>query len=73
MPSLHEQVKEVEESASLIDVLRSYAKNESGNLTEFGKNFIKICRESDFQQVTIAKILAISQGSVSQHVGRLKE
>lgn len=67
---IRRQLKALETKAELIDFIRGKCKTDGGRLTESGRMFMAMARAGGWKQSTVAEILDISQGAVSQHFNR---
>ena len=54
----------------LVNMIRDSAKTDGGRLTEYGRNFIKLCNDNGWKQSDIARILEITPGAVSQNLNK---
>ena len=61
------QVKELENQAELIELIRASSKTEGGRMTQSGREFIAWAKKWELRQTDVAKILDISAGAVSNH------
>lgn len=65
------ELNRLEAEAALLELLRTYAKTESGaRLSEFGTAMLAAGKRAGIKQRDMAKILEITPGAVSQHYNR---
>lgn len=67
---IRRQLRTLEAKASLVDFIRDECKTEGGRLTESGRLFIAMAKAGGWKQSTVATILDITPGAVSQHYRR---
>lgn len=68
---IRRQLKALEAKAELVEFLRGQCKTDGGRLTESGRMFMAMAKAGGWKQSTVAAILDITPGAVSQHFNRL--
>ncbi len=63
-------LRNMEKEVGLVHELRGYSKTDGGRLTDFGKSFVRLSRDSGLKQAWVARLLGITPGAVSQHYNR---
>ena len=58
------------DKAKLVDVLREAAKTPGGRMTDFGRGLLAEAKRAGIKQASMAGLLDISRGAVSQHYNR---
>jgi len=67
---IRRQLRTLEAKAELIDFIRGQCKTEGGRLNEAGLMFMAMAKAGGWKQATVAAILDITPGAVSQHFNR---
>jgi hypothetical protein len=67
---IRRQLKALEAKAELVDFIRGQCKTEGGRLNECGLLFMQMAKAGGWKQATVATILDITPGAVSQHFNR---
>jgi|APCry1669191674_1035369.scaffolds.fasta_scaffold53588_1 DNA-binding MarR family transcriptional regulator len=69
--SIHQQIKKLEADASLIYLLQSKAKTDTGRLTQVGVDMVFACIRGGMSQTDVAKLLDITPSAVSQQAAKM--
>lgn len=70
---IRKHLKALEAKAELVDFIREQCKTEGGRLSESGLAFIAMAHAGGWKQATVAVILELTPGAVSQHYKRQGE
>lgn len=68
---IRRQLKALEAKAGLVDFLREQCKTDGGRLNDSGLQFIAMAKAGGWKQATVAAILDVTPGAISQQFKRI--